>query len=162
MGTVRMRPRGFTLLETIFSSLFIGVTVLAIVNLFPGAYLSIRQSETLTQADFVAKSILDEMRCHLSLEDGPNEPVENGEYVGVGPAFEPRTIEGIVYTPKVELFDVPGLTDDASRLSIRGVRVTITYRLSFSEKKVVHETYIHRLTIRRTGFNYGGKTASEL
>lgn len=134
-----MRPRGFTLLETIFSSLFIGVTVLAIVNLFPGAYLSIRQSETITQADYVAKSIMDDLRCNLDLVDGSEEQL----------TYEPRTIEEIVYKPKVELFDVPGLDDEASRRSIRGVRVTISYRLGLSEKKVVHESYIHELTIRK-------------
>lgn len=140
------RRRGFTLLETIFSSLFIGVTVLAIVNLFPGAYLSIRQSETITQADYVAKSIMDDLRSNLDLEH--EDPAQL--------AYEPRTIEGIVYTPRAELFNVPGLDDEASRLSIRGVRVTVSYRLSLSEKKVVHETYLHRLTIRRSGLSYGG------
>lgn len=132
-----MKPHGFTLLETIFSSLFIGVTVLAIVNLFPGAYLSIRQSETITQADYVAKSVMDDLRYNLDLANDGKEQL----------AYEPRTIEGIVYTAKAELFDVPGLDDEVSRLSIRGVRVTVSYRLGLSDKKVIHETYIHQLTI---------------
>lgn len=142
--------RGFTLVETIFSSLFIGVTVLAIINLFPGAYLSIRQSESTLQADLVAKSVLDELRSTLNLNPAAGLP--NGPYTGSGPAFAPRAIEGIVYTPEVELFDVPGM--ESSSTTLRGARVIVTFRLHLSEKKVIHETYLHSMTIRRGGFHH--------
>lgn len=76
------RTQGFTLIETIFSSLFIGVAVLAIINLFPGAYLSIRKSEMQIQSDVIAKSILDEVRItpfnQLDLSYPPDDMLLEG------------------------------------------------------------------------------------
>jgi Tfp pilus assembly protein PilV len=126
---------GFTLIETIFSSLFIGVTVLAILNLFPGAYLSIRKSETQLQADFVTKSVLDELRLV------PFSQLEEGYTPPPGAPFDPWVVEGIIYTPRVEIYEVPDTQFDF----LKGVRVTVTYRLQLTEKTVVHETYLHKL-----------------
>lgn len=138
------RAPGFTLIETIFSTLFIGVTVLAIVNLFPGAYLSIRQSETRIQADVIAESVLDELRATVDLLNLPN-----GDYDAAGAPFEPVTVEGIVYTPNVTFSDVPGMESKSG--SLRKVTVTVTYRLQLSEKTVVHETYFHQMTLKKPG-----------
>ncbi len=134
--------RGFTLVETIFATLFIGVTVLAIVNLFPGAYLSIRRSETSVQADMLAKSILDEWRLvsfeNLTQGVYPLVPTPNGFDETL---LESRTIEGVTYSAKTNIYDIPG-TDSTF---LKGARVTVQYRLGPSLKEVVHETYLHRL-----------------
>lgn len=136
---------GFTLVETIFATLFIGMTVLAIVNLFPGAYLSIRRSETTIQADLVAKSIIDEWRLV------PFAEIEPGEYPGhslpsefESSLLEPKNLEGINYTPRVRIYDVPGVAASGPK-GIVGIVVTVQYRLGFSVKEVVHETYLHKL-----------------
>lgn len=135
---MRSAPRGFTLVETIFATLFIGLTVLGIVNLFPGAYLSIRKSETTIQADNRAKSVLDELRLT------PFEELVEGEYTKEkekGERFGPVTVEGVLYTvDEILIYEVP----DASFDSLKGVKVTITYRLGFSYKNVVYETYLHQ------------------
>lgn len=135
------RP-GFTLVETIFATLFIGVTVLAIVNLFPGAYLSIRRSETSVQADVLAKSIMDEWRL-VSFENlipGVYPLIQTPEGFDET-LLESRNIEGVTYSAKTSIYDVPG-TDPTF---LKGARVTVQYRLGPSLKEVIHETYLHRL-----------------
>lgn len=145
-----LRSNGFTLIETIFSSLFIGITVLAIMNLFPGAYLSIRRSETTLQADFIAKSVLDELRLVPFKDMTPDTELTDPEvrdgvtyykYQEVGPPFDPWVVEGVTYTPRVEIYEVPGTQFDF----LKGVRVTVSYRLQLSERELVHETYLHKL-----------------
>jgi type II secretory pathway pseudopilin PulG len=152
----RARPKsGFTLIETIFSTLFIGVTILAIVNLFPGAYLSIRKSEMQLQADIVAKSVLDELRLisfdQLMKDSGSPEVIDGKtcyKYQQVGAPFSAWTVEGIRYAPEVLIYEVPGAQFDF----LKGVRVTVRYvnlnehnRESIYTKELVHETYLHKL-----------------
>ena len=151
MRRARQRP-GFTLVETIFSSLFIGIAVLAIVNLFPGAYLSIRQSETTLQADIIAKSVIDELRLVQfrvltpdppdgRLKESPTEGPGVYDYHEVGQPFDPVTVEGITYTPKVVIYEVPGTQFDF----LKGVRVTLSYRRQLVDREIKYETYLHKL-----------------
>ena len=129
-------------METIFATLFIGITVLAIVNLFPGAYLSIRRSETSLQADLLAKSILDEWRLvsfdNLAPGTYPNSAVPAGFDEKL---LETRNLEGVNYSPSTIIYNVDGTDSDF----LKGARVTVKYRLGPSVKEVVHETYLHRL-----------------
>lgn len=146
------KPRAFTLIETIFSTLFIGVTVLAIVNLFPGAYLSIRQGECQTQADILAASIIDDLRS-LRLSRICDDLGAGGLYTNPDPLYQPTTIDGVVYTPVVtcEPIDASlgaglfpaGMPDprDVSRFTI-----TVNYRVGSSLKRVTHETVLHRMS----------------
>lgn len=128
-----MKPlaKGFTLVETIFSTLFISLTVLAIVNLFPGAYMSVKKSETRLQSDMIAQSILEDMRClnFQSLTPG-NEPT-----------YDPVTLDGIEYTPTVSVQNLAGMDPTV----VKGVSVEITYRVGTLEQKNLHETYLHSL-----------------
>ena len=128
---------GLTLVETIFSTLFISMTVLAIVNLFPGAYLSVRKSETNLQSEFVADSILEELRATPF-----SELVGSGLYTRTGAPFETSVIDGISYSPSVYLYDVP----DTDPNILRGVRVEVVYRLGTTSRTVTYETYLHSLT----------------
>lgn len=129
------RPTGFTLVETIFSTLFVSIAVLAIVNLFPGAYLSIARSETRLQADMIANSVMDELRVTPFTELTP------GVYTKAAPPFEPWKVENTTYSPKVTIYDVPG-TDPTV---LRGVKVEVRYRVHATIATVTHETYIHGL-----------------
>lgn len=132
---IKAKLRGFTLVETIFSTLFISLTVLAIINLFPGAYLSVKKSEAQLQSDLLANSILEEIRAtsfdHLAA----------GPYSRTGEPFEAQKIDGIVYSPEVTIYNVP----DTSPLVVRGVRVDVRYRVRTSERVMTYETYIHSL-----------------
>lgn len=141
---MRRRGRGFTLVETIFSTLFISLTVLAIVNLFPGAYLSILRSETSIQADSVARSVLDVLR---GIEFSA---LVNDDYVSKKAYQEiqsPVSRDGVNYTYEVETenltTDPLGGSDPMPHL-VRA-SVTVKYRVGFSLKEVRHETYFHRL-----------------
>lgn len=158
----RQQSAAFTLLETIFSSLFLGVTVLAIVNLFPGAYMSIRQSESTLQADFIAESILDDLRARLVQREFRDEAkggllasrsmkideLDEQNFDLDKPPYAPKPIGGITYTPSVDFFKVK----DCEPQSLVGIRVVVKYasRVDF-EKTTVHETYLHAMTVRRNG-----------
>lgn len=150
--------RGFTLVETIFSTLFIGLTVLAIMNLFPGAYLSVKTSESNLQADFIAKSVVDEIRSNLNFQElaassklSSAEGWENPDILPLDRApFFPVTLEQVRYEPKVSLHEVPGMDPQ----SIVAVRVKVKYRtgLLSEPKEMVHETYLHTMGVRQGGF----------
>lgn len=130
------RDRGFSLVETIFCSVFISITVLAVAQLFPGAFLSVRTSSATLQADMLACSIIEELR-HRPLSTLPT----SGELVLAEPPFEPQVIDGMLYTPEVLLSSVSG-TDPGY---LRHVKVSVKYRMreATNEKKSVHETYLH-------------------
>ncbi|MCA9775457.1 MAG: hypothetical protein KC800_02020 [Candidatus Eremiobacteraeota bacterium] len=122
---------GFTLVETIFSTLFISLTVLAIVNLFPGAYMSVKKSETRLQSDMIAQSIIEDMRS-MNFQSLT---------AGAEPTYPPVTLDGIEYTPSVTIQELAG-TDPKI---VKGVSVEITYRVGTLEQKNLHETYLHSL-----------------
>ncbi len=155
------RRDGFTLIETIFSSLFIGVTVLAIINLFPGAYLSIKQSETVIQADMFATSILEDLRSNLKhsefadfegpLKSSSGLPLADLRFRTDREPFKAREIGGVNYTPTVTFHAV----DQFDSQSLVRVRVAITYRINLSVKETVHETLLHAMTVRNHGFFMG-------
>lgn len=126
---------GFSLVETIFSTLFISLTVLAIVNLFPGAYLSVKRSETQIQSDLIARSIIEEVRAM------PFKELPAGVLLIAEPAFEPRRIDGVMYVPKTTILDVP----DTQPNILRGVKVEVAYRVGTSSRMAVYETYIHSI-----------------
>lgn len=135
-GRLMQRKSGLTLVETIFSTLFISLTVLAIVNLFPGAYLSVKRSETNLQCEFLANSILEELRATSFLDLSTT-----GLYTRTGPPFETVKVDGITYSPKVYIYDVP----DTDPTVVRGVRVEMTYRVGTTGRTESYETYIHSL-----------------
>jgi Tfp pilus assembly protein PilV len=136
MISIRPNPRGFTLVETIFSTLFISLTVLAIINLFPGAYLSVKKSEAQLQSDLIANSILEELRSTGNFDNLPAGP-----YLESEEPFVTKKVDGITYSPKVSIYDVT----DTDPLLVRGVIVEVTYRVRTIEKTVVYETYLHSL-----------------
>lgn len=111
------------------------MTVLAIVNLFPGAYLSVKKSETSLQCDFIANSVLEELRMT------PFSQLPAGDYTQTGEPFDIHTVDNVAYSPKVTIYDVPG-TDPTI---VRGVRVEITYKVRSRSTTVTHETYLHSL-----------------
>lgn len=144
--------RGFTLVETIFSTLFISLTVLAIINLFPGAYLSVKRSETQLQADLLANSILEDLRAtpFAEIEDQSGTPVDPpanlpGSYMEYGVTGKPfgiQTIDQIEYKARVFSGSLP----DTDPKILKGVWVEITYRVGPTSKTETYETYIHSLS----------------
>lgn len=158
------RSRGFTLIETIFSTLFIGLSVLAIMNLFPGAYLSIGASERTLQADIVAESVMDELRSKWRFdtfsESGAMSDLEKPDGLELQKRlpkvaedlFSSRrvVIDGTVYEFEVSFHKIP----DFEPQSIVRVKVKVKYNVptSFEPKEMVHETYLHTMGVRSSGF----------
>lgn len=137
-----MLTRGFTLVETIFSTLFISLTVLAIVNLFPGAYLSVKKSEVQLQADLLANSLMDEMR------NRPWSQLVDGPFTSAEPIFGDVNYDGITYYSKVVV------REEAATL--KHVKVEIWLRVSGDENDfnklqlpnkpvLIYETSLHKL-----------------
>ena len=108
------------------------MTVLAIINLFPGAYLSIRKSEVNLQTSILARSIVDELRVR------PFSSLTPGIFSSPDPVFQKTHRDGILYTPTTTIYDVPG----SDSMLLRGVRVEVGYQLKNKQGSVVHETYI--------------------
>lgn len=157
---MRRESYGFTILETIFSSLFIGLTVLAIVNLFPGAYLSIRQSECKIQADAISSSILDDLRSR-NFKDVIAEVDASGLYKGSNPLYQLTTIEGIEYKPEVSFKPVGASlgtsafpTGSAEPDKIRLITVKVSYRLGTTLKETVHQTVLHQMSTPEGRLSY--------
>lgn len=170
--------KGFTLIETIFSTLFIGLTVLAIMNLFPGAYLSIGASERTLQADIIAKSLMDQLRSRLDFMELEETALASSQgfnsrdhrssnFFSIFDIDEPNDerkslldpvrIDGIQYeigransSPGISIFSVPGMDP----LNIVRVKVVVSYRVSLlsEPKEMVHETYLHSMGVRSQGF----------
>jgi Tfp pilus assembly protein PilV len=128
---MRSCTKGFTLVETIFSTLFISLTVLAIVNLFPGAYMSVKKSETRLQSDMIAQSIIEDLRSMNFQALTPGDE----------PTYDPVTLDGIEYAPTVTVQNLAGMDPTV----VKGVSVEIIYRVGTLEQKNLHETYLHSL-----------------
>jgi len=54
--------RGFTILETIFAALLLGITGMALLNILPTSVLAEKRAQNRMQADSVALSMLEDAR----------------------------------------------------------------------------------------------------
>jgi type II secretory pathway pseudopilin PulG len=126
---MRRQTGGFTLVETIFSTLFISMTVLAIVNLFPGAYMSTKKAETRLQSDIIAQSIIEDLRNtaftqppFVSLGDSvPNSHTQE---------LDSLEVDGTRYFPTVTVYNLA----DTDPKIVKGVRVEVAYQTSAGNK----------------------------
>ncbi|MGE0487656.1 MAG: hypothetical protein AB7S38_00425 [Vulcanimicrobiota bacterium] len=127
-----MNKRAFTLVETIFSALFISLVVLAIMNLYPAAMVAVKRSEGRIQANLLAQSVLERMRTenYDSLAPGP------------GPAFAAETHDGTTYTPTVTIFD-PDTTPGSD--FTMGLRVQVQWEVKGQQYAVTQETLVSAL-----------------
>jgi prepilin-type N-terminal cleavage/methylation domain-containing protein len=55
-----VRRRGYTLLEVLLSFFIISIVLMALVNLYPMSYLTMRRGEHLLAGDNIAQNILEE------------------------------------------------------------------------------------------------------
>ncbi|MFA5505534.1 MAG: hypothetical protein WC314_23920 [Vulcanimicrobiota bacterium] len=149
------------MVETIFSTLFISLTVLAIVNLFPGAYMSVKKSELRFQSDYIAQSIIEDLRrANLSLLI--TETSDEARYYAVvtpdNPTrFEPLSTRNANWDQEFEqyglsvddirylaLVTVRNLPDYDPKI-VKGVSVEIEYSVGALKQSSLHETYLHSL-----------------
>ena len=130
-----MRLRGFTLIETIYSTLLLGFIIIALLNVYSGSFVAIKRGEGTLQADALAQAVLEDMR---------SQPYGNYT-VGVGPAPSPTPwIYGTVtYEPTAEVFRPPGTNTSVDYL--KGYRVKVTWKINNQLKQVTHEAYVHNI-----------------
>ena len=126
--------RGFTLIETIFSSLIISLVVLTIFNLFPSSMTAIKRSETEIQAGNLAQSQLEGLRTLdydglTALRSSP--PSGNVD------------IDGTTYNFVVAIADVSSPVSDPNR--IQSVSVTVTWTLRNRDYEIIRETWMHAI-----------------
>lgn len=128
--------RGFTLVETIFSALVISLVILAIMNLYPSAMVAIKRSEGRIQANLVAQSVLERMRT-VKFED-----LSPGYVPPAGPPFDPVSLDGVTYTPTVEVYDPdPAVGHDFTM----AIRARVGWEVRGQQYEVVQETWVHAL-----------------
>lgn len=137
---MRKGKDGFTLVETIFSTLFISLTVLAIVNLFPGAYLSVKKSETRLQSDIIAQSIVEDLRT-TAFTQPPFNKLGNAVPDSYSEEYESIVVDGVRYFPTVTVYNVA----DMDPTIVKGVSVKVEYRVGTLKQSNVHETCMHYL-----------------
>jgi Tfp pilus assembly protein PilV len=108
-------------LETLFAFFIISLVLLALFNLFPTSLLSIRQANDRVQAANLAQDLLNWARIQ------PFPPAL--------PTPSPVTVDGILYTPRVDVSPVRG--HDPKRLL--NVRVTVTWEMQGRHQELVQE-----------------------
>lgn len=152
--------KGFTLIETIFSTLFISLTVLAIVNLFPGAYLSVKKSEAQLQSDIIANSIIEEIRAtryqSLLKELDSGVPIDGDtdaekelladdrvlrafQYEKSESPFQSKTLNGSKFLSRVYLYEIR----DVDKKFVLGLRIQVSAFVGSTIFNLHYETYIH-------------------
>lgn len=137
---MKRRVPGFTLVETIFSTLFISLTVLAIINLFPGAYMSVKKSETKLQSDIIAESIIEDLRA-IDFNQWPLNVVGTDTPNSYSEEYESVVVDGIRYFPTVTIYNLA----DTDPTVVKGVSVKVEYRVGALKQSNVHETCLHYL-----------------
>ena len=131
-----MRRQGFTLIETIYSTLLFGFIIITLLNLYPSSFVAIKRGEGTLQADALAQAVLEDMRSR-----------PYGAYaVGAGPTPSPTPwIYGeVTYNPTAEVFLPPGANTNVNY--VMGYRVTVAWNITNQTKQVVHEAYVHNIT----------------
>lgn len=123
-----MRHKGFTLIETIYSTLLLSFIVITICNLYPSSFVAIKRGEGTLQADALAQNILEEVRSR------PFPNLTTGPVTGFGPVVYGNT----EYTPTVNLSTVP----QASDKFVLACNVSVTWKLQNQIKSVHHANYI--------------------
>ncbi|MBI3925301.1 MAG: hypothetical protein HY319_07170 [Armatimonadetes bacterium] len=116
------------MLETILAGFLLISAVLLISNLYPTAILAVRQAEHRIQANALAQTILDEQRAAGFA----------GLALGTATDLPARTIDSVVYRPRLEVFEV-----DADPEIVKGLRVNIEWDFRGKTRGVAYEIWIH-------------------
>lgn len=125
--------RGFSLIETIFSSLVIALVVLTVFNLFPSAMVAVKRSETQVQADLLAQSLIDQMKIR---------PINQlRDLITLGAQTNTVRIDGTDFTHTVE---VSNLSTPPEELLL-SVHVTVDWRLRNKDYTVERESWVHAI-----------------
>lgn len=121
-----MRRRGgFTLLETIVTTMLLAVVVLLLFNVYPAAALSVRRSHDRLQADTLAQSLLAEKEAvpFSALTEGTTNETA-------------VVAEDTVFDRQVEITAPTGHPD-----LLKAIRVTVRWTWPRGEESVTHELY---------------------
>lgn len=124
-----MKPRGFSLYETVVATLLISVVLIILFSLFVNARLSGSRVEQGIQADALAQTLLEQHRA---------TPFEQLTLGTTQPSLLQRG--GIDYQPTVEVF-LPEPPSDG----LKGIRVTIDWHFRNRDYQVVHESWVAHL-----------------
>ena len=124
----RQRRLGLSLLETVISGFVLTLVIIFVASLFPGSLLAIQTSESLIQADYLASSLVEEIR-HQSFDD----------MVALPPATVTRGRSELSYTTEV------GPVPNSDPRFLKKVRVVVTWTERSKSREVVRETWVHAL-----------------
>jgi len=135
-----VKHRGFTLIETIYSTLLFGFIIITLVNLYPSSFLAIKRGEGTLVGDALAQATLEELRSK------PFDTYAPEMVLNPGPS--PWIYGGTTYTPTVEVFWPPGTAPSPGFL--KGYRVTVKWRVGShtaadQTRQVTHEMYVHNV-----------------
>ena len=126
-----MRRRGFSLLETVFSSALLAAVMLMLFNLYPSSALAVRRSQNQLQADQIGESLLAEQQALPFTQLRSTAPDELPDV----------TQGGTVYKRQVEVFTIAGSDPEL----LKGVRGIVTWEWVRGTQRSVYETHVVKL-----------------
>jgi Tfp pilus assembly protein PilV len=118
--------RGLSLVETTMAGFVIALAVIFVANLIPTTMLALRSSETRTQANLLAQSLLEGMR---------SVPFSRLAAIPAGQVKSDNVI--LSYQSFVE--DVT----DADPKFLKRIRVEVTWTIRSKERRVSREALVH-------------------
>lgn len=119
---------GLTLLETVISGFVLSLVIIFIASLFPSSLLAIQSSESRIQADYLATTLLEEMR---------HQPFDQITALPGGQLKKGRST--LRYTTEV------GPVPNSDPRFLKRIKVEVTWEERNKTRKVVRETWVHAL-----------------
>ena len=126
--------RAFLLAETALSFALIGLALVFVLNLFPGARVAQRGAEERLKAGSLARTLLEE-RMDVPFRNLP---------VGLNQSLAPLTLDGVSYQPRLEVLSTP----QANPGLLRILRVEVRWSTRGVSHSIRRELWRHRLPYR--------------
>lgn len=122
--------RGFTLIDSIVSFFLLGMALMVVLQLFPGAILATRQAEFESQANLMATQALEETRAR-GFSKVPMTPQ----------SLPDRTLDGVVLHGQVGGYLVSGRNSQY----LKGIRARVWWDFRGQRRELVREVWINNV-----------------
>lgn len=122
-----MKRRGITLVDTLVSFFLVGMVLMVVLQLFPGAILATREAEYESQAHQLASQTLEDTRARgfshipLTSQDLPD-----------------RTLDGVVLHARLTGYLLPGRNPNY----IKGIRVLVWWEYRRRRHQIEEEVWV--------------------
>ena len=130
--------RGLTLVEMIAAAGLVSLLVLFCLGLIPSFKVSNRRANTELQAGALAQSLLEQAKAT------PFADVINVAAGATTGPFQPRSLDGVTYTPSQEISDMTSAGTPPTEIS-KNVKIIVTWKWSGRTMRTFRQTIICRI-----------------